>query len=459
MYQLNFSEPCHVHFIGIGGISMSALAEMLCSRGFAVSGSDAHESALTDSLVKKGINICYGQRAENITSDIDLVVYTAAIHQDNPELIQAQALGLPMLTRSQLLGQIMDNYPDSVGVAGTHGKTTTTSMLGEIFLAAQMDPTITVGGILPSIGSNLRIGKAPLFLAEACEYSNSFLDFRPKYTVILNVEEDHLDFFKDIGDIRRSFRKFAGNTKPDGATIINGAIENYRELTDGLPQEVITYGMDSSFDFYPKDISHDGFSRYSFTAMHGGERIADVRLNIPGIHNVSNAIAAIALASAMKINPDLILRGLSHFTGTERRFEHKGDMGGVVIIDDYAHHPTEIRATLSAASDCPHERIVVAFQPHTYSRTVQFLDGFADALSAADVVVLTDIYAAREVNTYGISSNDIVQLLRERGTEAYYCPTFEEAEKFLKKICVNGDLLITMGAGNVVEIGEDLLRG
>lgn len=457
MYKLNFNEPIHVHFIGIGGISMSGLAEILLEKGFTISGSDSKESDLTDILTSKGATIFYGQKAENIILGIQLVVYTAAIHEDNPEFAEAKAQQLPMLSRAQLLGQIMDNYEKSIAVAGTHGKTTTTSMISEILMAAKADPTISVGGILPSIGGNLRVGASSVFVSEACEYTNSFLNFRPKYSIILNVEAEHLDFFKDLDDIRHSFRKFAGNTLADGATIINGEITNYEELTHNLPQEIITYGFDSSFDFYATDVTYNEKACPAFTVMHHDKKVADIQLSVPGRHNASNALAAVALAVTMGLDTDAIVRGLDAFGGANRRFQYKGIVDGVTVIDDYAHHPTEIRATLSAAENYPHQRLVLVFQPHTYSRTKAFLDDFADVLSMADVVVLADIFAAREQNTYGVSSKDILSRLKAKGTEAYYFPSFEEIEKFLLKNCVNGDLLITMGAGNIVEIGEALL--
>ena len=457
MYKLNFNEPIHVHFIGIGRISMSGLAEILLEKGFTISGSDSKESDLTDILTSKGATIFYGQKAENIILGIQLVVYTAAIHEDNPEFAEAKAQQLPMLSRAQLLGQIMDNYEKSIAVAGTHGKTTTTSMISEILMAAKADPTISVGGILPSIGGNLRVGASSVFVSEACEYTNSFLNFRPKYSIILNVEAEHLDFFKDLDDIRHSFRKFAGNTLADGATIINGEITNYEELTHNLPQEIITYGFDSSFDFYATDVTYNEKACPAFTVMHHDKKVADIQLSVPGRHNASNALAAVALAVTMGLDTDAIVRGLDAFGGANRRFQYKGIVDGVTVIDDYAHHPTEIRATLSAAENYPHQRLVLVFQPHTYSRTKAFLDDFADVLSMADVVVLADIFAAREQNTYGVSSKDILSRLKAKGTEAYYFPSFEEIEKFLLKNCVNGDLLITMGAGNIVEIGEALL--
>lgn len=457
MYKLNFNEPIHIHFIGIGGISMSGLAEILLEEGFTISGSDSKESDLTRALASKGATIFYGQKASNIIPGINVVVYTAAIHEDNPEYAEAVAQKLPMLSRAELLGQIMDNYDESVAVAGTHGKTTTTSMISEVMLAADADPTISVGGILPSIGGNLRVGDSEMFVSEACEYTNSFLNFRPKYSIILNVEAEHLDFFKDLDDIRQSFRKFAGNTLPDGATIINGEINDYQSLTEGLPQQIITYGFDASFDFYAEDLTYDEKACPHFTAMHDGQKLAEIKLSVPGRHNASNALAAIALAVTMGLDTDAIVKGLDAFGGANRRFQYKGCVDGVTVIDDYAHHPTEIRATLTAAENYPHERLVLVFQPHTYSRTKAFLDDFADVLALADVVVLADIFAAREQNTFGVSSKDILERLKAKGTEAYYFPSFEEIEKFLLKKCMNGDLLITMGAGNVVEIGEAIL--
>ena len=457
MYKLNFQNPIHVHFIGIGGISMSGLAEILLDEGFTISGSDSKESELTKHLESKGIKVFYGQKASNIIPGINLVVYTAAIHDDNPEFAQAKAQNIPMLSRAELLGQIMDNYEKSIAVAGTHGKTTTTSMISQILLEAQTDPTITVGGILEAINGNLRVGQSEVFISEACEYTNSFLNFRPKYSIILNVEAEHLDFFKDLDEIRDSFHKFAANTLADGATIINGEIDNFSEIVDGLPQQVITYGLDSSFDYYAENITYDEKACAIFTAMHKGQKVMDVHLNVPGKHNVSNSLAAIALCHVMNLPKEAVIAGLLKFGGANRRFQYKGEVDGITVIDDYAHHPTEIRATLTAAANYPHKRLVLVFQPHTYSRTKAFLEEFADVLSLADVIVLAEIYAAREQNTYGISSKDILSLLKKNGNEAYYFPSFEEIEKFLLQNCINGDLLITMGAGNVVEIGESIL--
>lgn len=458
MYQINFNQPIHVHFIGIGGISMSALAEILLQEGFTISGSDSKASDLTASLEAKGVQIFYEQTASNIVSGIDLVVYTAAIREDNPEYQEVVKQHIPMLTRAQLLGQIMANYQNSIAVAGTHGKTTTTSMMSQVLLEADTDPTISVGGILPSIQGNLRVGNSEVFISEACEYTNSFLNFHPKYSIILNVEAEHLDFFKDLDDIRNSFRIFASNTLSDGVTIINGEIPNWQELVAGQPQKIITYGFDSSFDYYAADIQFNDKACAMYTVMKQGSPLFTVSLSVPGRHNISNSLAVIALSCEMGLSKEAILAGLTNFSGANRRFQYKGVVNGITVIDDYAHHPTEINATLTAAANYPHERLVVAFQPHTYSRTKAFLPEFAKVLSQADVVVLADIYAAREKNTYGVSSEDLLALLKEKGCEAYYFPSFEEIEKFLLKNCVNGDLLITMGAGNIVEIGESILK-
>ena len=457
MYKINFQEPIHIHFIGIGGISMSGLAEILLEENFKITGSDSKESDLTKKLEQRGAAIYYGQKASNIKEGTQLVVYTAAIHADNPEYAAAKNAGIPMLTRAELLGQIMENYSKSIAVSGTHGKTTTTSMISEIMLSACMDPTISVGGILDSINGNIRVGESDIFLTEACEYTNSFLNFYPKYTMILNIEADHLDFFKDLNDIRNSFHRFASNTAENGTIILNGAITDIPQITEGLKQNIVTYGLDDSYDIHATDIHFDDKACGTFTAMHKDQKIADIVLHVPGIHNVSNALAAIALALELHIDTEHIVLGLSNFGGTERRFQVKGKLGDVTIVDDYAHHPTEIRATLTAAKNYPHDRIICVFQPHTYTRTKSLFPEFVKALSEADVVILADIYAARETDTLGVSSEDIKNELVKLGKEAYYFPSFDAIENFLLKFCMNNDLLITMGAGDILKVGEHLL--
>jgi len=458
MYSLNFEEPIHVHFIGIGGISMSGLAEILLEEGFTISGSDAKQSALTDSLAKKGATIYIGQKASNLSIRPALVVYTAAIREDNEEFKAAVDAGIPMLSRAELLGQIMDNYEKSIAVAGTHGKTTTTSMISQILLVAKADPTISVGGILEAIGGNIRVGGSEVFITEACEYTNSFLHFHPKYSIITSVEAEHLDFFKDIDDIRRSFHEFAGNTAHDGVLIINGQIAALDQITNNLSCSVTTYGLCENDDFYAKNITYNDHACGTYTLMHKTEDLGTVSLSVPGRHNVSNSLAAIALCLNLGLPLDVIKKGLLQFDGTKRRFEYKGTKNGITVIDDYAHHPTEVAATLTAARNYPHGRIICVFQPHTYSRTKAFLNDFARVLSMADIVVLADIYAAREKNTIGISSKDLLAELQKNGQESYYFPSFDEIEKFLSEKCINNDLLITMGAGDVYLIGEHLLQ-
>lgn len=458
MYKIDFQKPIHIHFIGIGGISMSGLAEILLEEGFTVSGSDSKESPLTEKLEKEGAVIHYGQSADNITDDIDCVVYTAAINRRNPELMEAVARKIPMLTRAELLGQLMKNYETPIAVSGTHGKTTATSMISHILLEADLDPTISVGGILKAIGGNIRVGSSGTFLTEACEYTNSFLHFFPKISVILNIEEDHLDFFKDLEDIRHSFHQFAALLPSDGTLVINGDIKNYEEIYSGLDCHVVTYGSSPDFDYSFADIRYDEHGHVSFELLKKGEKTGRIALSVTGDHNVSNALAAIAVAELMDISADTIQKGLLSFTGTDRRFEYKGTFNGVTVVDDYAHHPTEIAATLKAAQHSPHNAVWCVFQPHTYTRTKAFFHEFAEALSHADHLILADIYAARETDTLGVSSEALAEEAKKLGTDALYLPTFADIETFLKEHCQPGDLLITMGAGDIVTVGEDLLK-
>ncbi len=458
IYQVDFNHPVHVYFIGIGGISMSGLAEILLSEGFTVSGSDWNRSPLTERLEQQGAVIHYGrpQKAENIEDDVDLVVYTAAVHPDNPEYRETLRRKLPSLTRAQLLGQMMKNYKLPVAVSGTHGKTTTTSMIAEILLAAGTDPTISVGGVLKDIGGNIRVGGSELFVTEACEYTNSFLSFFPKVGIILNIEEDHMDFFKDLADIRSSFRRFAELIPEDGLLIINGSIPQLSGITEGLACRVVTFGGAPENDYFFTDASYDENAHASFTLHYRGKTLP-VHLGVPGEHNILNAAAALALADYLNLDMKQAAESLHDFSGTDRRFEYKGSLSGVTIIDDYAHHPTEIEATLKAAANYPHKTLWCVFQPHTYTRTKAFFHEFARALSHADRVILADIYAARETDTLGMSSALLCREIEQLGTDCHYFPSFEEIEKFILENCIPGDLLITMGAGNVVNIGEDLL--
>ena len=457
MLNIDFNEKKKIHFTGIGGISMSAIAIELLSKGFMVTGSDSRASQLTDTLSSMGAKIFIGQSADNIAPDIDMVVYTAAVHEDNPELIRAKELEIPCVSRADFLGNMMKNYETRICVSGTHGKTTTTSMLTQVLVDTEKDPTIIAGGIIPSIGGNVRVGSSGNFLAEACEYTNSFLSFFPTIAVILNVREDHMDFFKDLADIRNSFREFARLVPPSGTLVINGEIEDLDYFTKDLECKVMTFGLAGENDLTACNITYDNNACPGFDLVYKGKSVKHMQLQVPGEHNIYNALAAVAAACAADIAIAAAADCVSRFEGVDRRFQYKGETGGVTIIDDYAHHPDEIAATVSAALKIPHEKLWVVFQPHTYSRTRAFLEDFAQQLSKADAVVLAEIYAAREINEDGVSSEDIMKLIQEIGTECYYFPTFDEIENFLLEHCSSGDVLITMGAGDVVLIGDRLL--
>lgn len=437
---------------------MSGLAEILLEEHFTISGSDSKESALTDHLTANGATIFYGQKASNIIEGIDVVVYTAAIHEDNEEFMEAKRQNIPMLSRAELLGQLMTNYDIPIAVSGTHGKTTTTSMLSHIFLSGELDPTISVGGILKAIGGNIRVGNSGLFVTEACEYTNSFLHFFPKIGIILNIDADHLDFFKDLDDIRSSFRRFAQLLPEDGTLVINGDIDKLSYITEGLACRIITFGKEASLDYSASDIVYDEQGNASFNVVKHGQAAEHITLSVGGEHNVYNALSAIAVSDLLDIPAETVQKGLFSFHGTDRRFEYKGEINGITIIDDYAHHPTEIEATLKTAAHYPHRKLWCIFQPHTYTRTKALFPEFAQALSHADHMILADIYAARETDTLGISSGQLAEAIRERGCDAVYLPDFESIEQYVLEHCEKGDLLITMGAGDVVNIGEDLLK-
>ena len=448
----------HIYFIGIGGISMSGLAEILASRGHQVSGTDVKETAVTKHLQSLGIHINFGHRAENITDDITLVVYTAAIHDDNPELRAAHEKGIRIMDRAHLLGQIMDEYHDSVAVSGTHGKTTTTSMVSEILLAAEKDPTITVGGILPTIGSNLRIGNSPYFVAEACEYFDSFLQFNPFIAIILNVESDHLDYFKTLENIRRSFHAFAQRVPDKGLLVISEKIDNVEELTDGLTCHVETFGLSEKANWRAENIVHEADGRNSFDVYHNSAFFTTIHLHIPGEHNITNALAAIGASAFLGAAPEDCVKGLHHYTGTERRFQLKGKKDGITVIDDYAHHPTEIKAALAAAQNVQHNTTWCVFQPHTFSRTRFLFDEFGEAFGDADEIIIADIFAARETDDGTVSAAQLADRIAQTGKSARYVGDFAAIEAYLHEHCKSGDLLMTVGAGDVYKIGENFLK-
>ncbi|MBQ3857125.1 MAG: UDP-N-acetylmuramate--L-alanine ligase [Prevotella sp.] len=462
MYEVDFNKPCHAHFIGIGGVSMSGLAEILKNDGFTVSGSDMKESDTTKSLEAGGIKVFYGQVASNISDDIDFVVYTAAIHPDNEEFVEVQRRNIPLLTRAQLLGQLMDNYNYSVAVAGTHGKTTTTSMMSYIMLEAGTDPTISIGGHLNEINGNIRVGNSEYFVTEACEYTNSYHEFKPYASIILNVDNDHLDFFKNIENIAASFATFATKTREGGALIVNGDMKYRDQIVDAVKDrdiKVFTFGKNPGNDFEARNIHLNELGNAAYELYIHGEDKGEVTLSVTGEHNAVNSLSAIAASLYIGISLEDIKEGLRKCHSADRRFQYKGTTEtGVTIIDDYAHHPTEISASLAVANSVKKAELWVAFQPHTYSRTKAHLKDFAKALSVSDHVLLADIYAAREVDDGSVSSKDLEKELKDLGCDAVYLGSFEEIKKYFKNNSKHNDMLITMGAGNIDSLGVELLQ-
>lgn len=448
----------NLHFIGIGGISMSGLAEISFDKGYKVTGSDMNRTPITEHLEKIGIPVSHGHKAENITDDIDLVIYTAAIHEDNPEIQAAKAKGISMMTRSVFLGQLMRHFNYPICVSGTHGKTTTTSMLSHAFLSAGLDPTITVGGILNAIKGNIRIGKSPYFITEACEYCDSFLDFFPRIGIILNIEEDHMDYFKDIHQIRSSFQKFALKIPKDGFLSINGETPDLDAFLKPVTCCVETFGLESKDDWTAQNIVYNDKACASFDVYYKGNLMTHLDLHVPGRHNVLNALSVCSVCHHVGLNLRSLNNGLEAFSGANQRFEIKGKINDATIVDDYAHHPTEILATLNVANHYPHNELYIVFQPHTYTRTRAFLDEFAKALSTGQHIILTDIYAAREKDPGDISSKDIAAKMKELGKEALYMSDFNEIAAYLKAHMKANDLIITMGAGNVNQIAGILLN-
>ena len=454
MNDLNFNEilrsDAPIHLIGIGGVSMRALAKMLKNMGANVRGSDRDSSIYTLQLDEQGIPVAIGHRPDNVR-DAGLIIRTAAIHDDNPEIAAARAAGIPVISRAEAWGFIMAHYSTVVCISGTHGKTSTTAMIATFTQSAQLDPTVMVGGDLPSIGGTLRIGEGDLFVAEACEYQNSFLSFRPTVSVILNIDRDHLDFFKDPDDIIASFRSFAQLTPENGVVIINGDDNNCRRAVEGLDRKVLTFGFSESCNVRAINTElQDGL--FCCDVVHDGNLYCRMKLRVPGQHNLLNALASAAVAIHLGVPSDDFAKGIGAYNGVGRRFEFKKNWRGAKVYDDYSHHPTEITAALKAALDLKPNRVICVFQPHTYSRTVSLLDDFAGALAYADNIILCPIFAARETNTYGVSSQD----LADRIPGAVVANDLRHAAQLLEELVQPGDLIFTMGAGDVNRIAQYL---
>lgn len=442
------------HLIGVGGVSMSPLAEVLAGAGMNITGSDMAHSEKTAHLESLGVKIYYGHFADNIEPDTQFIVRTAAVHDDNPEIVRAHEMGIPVFERAEAWGAIMTYYENALCISGTHGKTTTTSMCTHILMAAEKDPTVMIGGTLPILQAGHRIGKGDTIVLESCEYYDSFLNFFPTIAVILNIEADHLDYFKEgLPAIQRSFHKFAASVPENGAIVANYEDKNTMEAIEGIDRKVITFGLDYGADVYADNIAFSG-AKSMFDLYAYGEKITDVTLHVPGIHNIRNALAAAAAMLHLGITPTAIKYGLAGFNGAGRRFEYKGKYNGAEVYDDYAHHPGELQATLDAVESLDYKRSIVVFQPHTYTRTAALFDDFVEQLKRPDIVYLAEIYAARETNTLGISSKDMVKEING----AKYFDNFEDIVADLKKFAQPGDIILTIGAGDVYKIGEKLVE-
>lgn len=454
-YLSDIKEDARIHFIGIGGISMSALAHVCLECGYSVSGSDIMRSPSVEALEKKGVKIFIGHNKQNALGS-DLVVYTAAINPENEELSFAIESGIKAIERSVFLGAVMRGYKNRICIAGTHGKTTTTSMMSHVLMESGCNPTIMLGGELDYIGGNMRLGGNDYFLTEACEYHCSFLEFFPDVAVITNVEEDHLDYFKDIDHIKDAFRKFAALPGESGYTVVCGDDKNAKECVSDTDAQVITYGFGDDNIFSPKNLVYtDGCGE--FDIEYDGS-IIHTKLNCAGKHNVLNALACYGAGYALGLSGEDIKKGLEAFFMVHRRFEKKGEMNGALVIDDYAHHPTEIHCTLDTAKKMCKGRLYVVFQPHTYTRTKLLIDDFEKAFDDADEIIVTDIYAAREKNTGLIHARTLADRLAGRGKAAVYISDFGEIENYLKNTSAEGDIIITMGAGDVYKIGDALIK-
>lgn len=457
MDELNeLKQYKNIHMIGIGGVSMSGIAEILQNKGFNISGSDISSSNVTDKLRENGIDITIGHYS-NAVENADLVVYSAAIKEDDVELTRAKELNIPTVERKEILGLITKAFRNTICISGTHGKSTTTSMVSMCFLEAKKDPTIQVGAILDEIDGNYKIGNSDYFVLEACEYSESFLSFYPKAEIILNIDSDHLDYYKNIENIKNAFIKFVQLLPDDGILVYNADDVNCTHFSKYTKAKSLTYGINSTnANYTAKNISFDKYGFASFDVYHNNVFYKTFKLSVPGKHNVYNALACIALCDEFGLDRSDIKSALQKYTGAHRRFEFLGEINGAKIYDDYGHHPTEITAVAEAMKKRKYNHSWVIFQPHTYSRTKNLLDDFAECLTNFDNIIITDIYAARESNTYNVSAKDIVNKIDDLGRKAYYIPKFDDIIDFIKRNAKSDDIIITQGAGTITDLGHKL---
>ena len=454
----NIKKYKNIHMIGIGGVSMSGIAAILTSWGFNVTGSDRSKSESTEKLNSLGIKVTIGHNLEDVSKS-DVVVYSAAIKQDDPEMIEAKKLNIPTIERADFLGELTRCFKDTICISGTHGKTTTTSMVSLCFMEALKDPSIQVGAFLNVLDGNYRIGNSEHFIIEACEYVESFLKFSPKAEIILNIDNDHLDYFKNLDNIKKAFIKYVKLLPSDGILVVNGDDENCLDLPQYTSAKTITYGIENTnVNFYAKNIEYDNDGFPEFDVYKNNKFFTKIKLSVNGKHNILNALSCIALCDYYNIDKKHIQTALKKFTGAHRRFEFKGKLNGASIFDDYGHHPTEIIATSNSVNAKKHNKSWVVFQPHTYSRTKNLLDEFANSLLNFDNILILDIYAAREINTFNISSEDLVNKIKSLGKNAKYIPNFDDCVSYLKENVKENDVILTQGAGTVTEIGDLLIK-
>ncbi|HSH36229.1 UDP-N-acetylmuramate--L-alanine ligase [Schnuerera sp.] len=456
-FCINDHKYSHIHFIGIGGISMSGLAEILLTEGYKVSGSDMNNSYIIERLKTLGAHVYIGHNKDNIEG-ANLVVYTDAITNDNEELIKSLENNIPTVDRATFLGALMKNYENSIAVSGTHGKTTTTSMIATILNRSLLKPTILLGGQLDEIGGNIKLGSKKYLLTEACEYKGNILKYFPTIAIILNMEEEHLDYFEGIDHIVNTFTQYGQNLEDDGYLIINSDDSNAKKVIKNTKANIITFGLNNKSDYSAENISFTPEGYPQFMLNIKGESLYPVKLNVMGIHNVYNALASICATHLLGVPIQTILESIVEYKGTHRRLEVKGVINGIKIIDDYAHHPTEIKASLKALRNSTNNQIWCIFQPHTYTRTKILLNSFAESFSEADKVIIPDIYAARERDNGLIHSTHLVEALSKNGIDAEYISSFENIEDYILKNAKKGDIVVTMGAGNVYTIGEAMLE-
>lgn len=446
-----------IHFIGIGGISMSGIAEITKSLGATVSGSDITETEITKSLEKKEMFIKYGHHPEMI-KDADIIVYTAAIHEDDPERIETKKLNKENYERAEFLGIISKQYKNCLCISGTHGKSTTTGMVSMCFLEAKLNPTIQIGAILSEINGNTKIGSKDYLIMESCEYVDSFLHFHPTSIIITNIDDDHLDYFKNLDNIKKSFNKYVNLLPNNGLLVKNNDDANSLDVEAGYQGKIITYGIDSAADYQAKNITVNELGHYSFDVYYQNKMLTNISLNINGYHNIYNSLAALALSHYYIDDITIIKKGLEKYHGVGRRFEYLGKFNGAYVYDDYAHHPTEIKTTLESVKKVAHNQDYCIFQSHTYSRTKEHLEDFANILSQFDNIIIAPIYPAREINTFNISEEMLVDKIKEKNPNVIYLDSFDSILDYIKNTVKEKDLVITVGAGPVNKIAQSLTK-